>query len=1056
MQYQIKNREIRVFLSSTFRDMQFERDYLIKNIFPQIRQACRERLVEFTEIDLRWGVTKEEAEQGKVVRICLEEIDRCRPYFLGFMGERYGWAPSDGDLHNKQELIQNFPVVETSLRAGKSVTEMEVLHGVLNNPAMAGHAFFYFRNHGFTETLSQRTENPAEYFENDEQGKNKLADLKARIKQSGFPVHENYLSIEDLGEQIKSDLLTVLDTRFPVDQTPSPLQAERNIHETYAENRCKAYIANPADITALDGHLQTRNSDKSNLPIIIGGGSGLGKSALLAYWVKRVETSNPKQFVIQHYAGVSGDATPTAVLRRIMLEIKLRNHERDEVPVKPADIVQDFPVWLAKIKNDDPLLISLDALNQIECENLNWLPSFIPPNIALVVSCLPGALFEQLIQRGWQMHAVQPMDASRREQLIDSYLAGYCKALSMPQKQTLVSAPQCANPLFLLTVLEELRVFGSFDQLDARIKCCLAANNPADLFGIVLARMEADYGTQVVQAVMSAIWAARKGLSETELLGITEFTRLDISTFLLALDYHLARKGGLLNFFHDYLRQAVKARYLSSEIKVTAQHRKLAEWFERLPLDTRVATELPWQWQQSREKRNLKDCIAEIPMFLNLYTKDKNELLSYWIYLSDEFDVGTAYLESEKKWEIDSSPTEADIADTISELGLFLMNQCADYSTAELMLRRAFELRNKLFGKDHPDTAICMDNYAQLLQEKGEYANARKLFNDSLEIRRKYFGNDHPLTAACQIRLVALMNASGDFDEIENPARLALAALEKSTGFESYETLDAANNLAMLLKVKGRLEESRSIAERVVETASRVFGASHPITSTWQNNLAAVLLDMGLLTDSERLHKTALHQREKSLGLMHPSVAISLNNLAGVYLEQGNWDECENIASRALSIWEKVVGHVHRDTATSLHNMGTLFAREGKIDAAIASYTDAVEVWEATVGPNHSDIAYALSNLGLVKELQGDYPEAEKFHMKALQLREKGLGINHLESWMSRLLLAQLRMSRKQPMDLDESSIKTNGAEQKIIDDAILAGVDRYRARQFLWRDAAW
>ncbi|MEY3880629.1 MAG: hypothetical protein RIQ94_1425 [Pseudomonadota bacterium] len=56
-------------------------------------RACRERQVEFTEIDLRWGVTKEEAEQGKVVRICLEEINRCRPYFLSFLGDRYGWAP---------------------------------------------------------------------------------------------------------------------------------------------------------------------------------------------------------------------------------------------------------------------------------------------------------------------------------------------------------------------------------------------------------------------------------------------------------------------------------------------------------------------------------------------------------------------------------------------------------------------------------------------------------------------------------------------------------------------------------------------------------------------------------------------------------------------------------------------------------------------------------------------------------------------------------------------------------------------------------------------------
>ena len=55
---------IRVFLSSTFRDMAKEREYLNKVIFPEVRQATRERGVEFSAIDLRWGVTEDEANQG--------------------------------------------------------------------------------------------------------------------------------------------------------------------------------------------------------------------------------------------------------------------------------------------------------------------------------------------------------------------------------------------------------------------------------------------------------------------------------------------------------------------------------------------------------------------------------------------------------------------------------------------------------------------------------------------------------------------------------------------------------------------------------------------------------------------------------------------------------------------------------------------------------------------------------------------------------------------------------------------------------------------------------
>ena len=85
------DRVIRVFVSSTFRDMQAERDELVLKIFPQLRRLCEERGVTWGEIDLRWGITEEQSQHGEVLPICLEEIRRCRPYFIGLLGERYGW-----------------------------------------------------------------------------------------------------------------------------------------------------------------------------------------------------------------------------------------------------------------------------------------------------------------------------------------------------------------------------------------------------------------------------------------------------------------------------------------------------------------------------------------------------------------------------------------------------------------------------------------------------------------------------------------------------------------------------------------------------------------------------------------------------------------------------------------------------------------------------------------------------------------------------------------------------------------------------------------------------
>lgn len=69
--------ELRVFISSTFRDLQEEREHLMKKIFPEIRALCRERGITFTEVDLRWGLTEDEGTYGRIIRTCMEEIDRC-------------------------------------------------------------------------------------------------------------------------------------------------------------------------------------------------------------------------------------------------------------------------------------------------------------------------------------------------------------------------------------------------------------------------------------------------------------------------------------------------------------------------------------------------------------------------------------------------------------------------------------------------------------------------------------------------------------------------------------------------------------------------------------------------------------------------------------------------------------------------------------------------------------------------------------------------------------------------------------------------------------------
>jgi hypothetical protein len=135
-------RRIRVFVSSTFRDMVEDRDELMTQTWPELRHFCRERQVELIEVDLRWGIAEEQTTRKETLKLCLDEIRSCRPFFIGLVGERYGWAPGvdayTADLQEEQPWLRGL--------AGKSVTELEILHGVLNCPEMASRSFFYFRD----------------------------------------------------------------------------------------------------------------------------------------------------------------------------------------------------------------------------------------------------------------------------------------------------------------------------------------------------------------------------------------------------------------------------------------------------------------------------------------------------------------------------------------------------------------------------------------------------------------------------------------------------------------------------------------------------------------------------------------------------------------------------------------------------------------------------------------------------------------------------------------------------------------------------------------------
>ena len=996
-------REVRVFISSTFRDMQAERDHLIRNVFPELRARCRARAVTFTEVDLRWGITEEEASNGGVVAICLQEIDRSRPYFIGLLGERYGWVP-DSEADRQALLDDPNPDLPAELpdwlRDGYSATAMEIHYGVLARADRMPHAFFYLRDPALTDQLAAvaPVAERALFFETNPRSRERLEALKQQVRQPEAPWHcpvTPYGDLATVGQWILEDLWRVIEAQFPAAATPSPLERERRFHQVFAENRLQSYVPPAATVRAAQQAL----AEGVRL-LVVTGESGSGKSALLAYLAAEWRRSHPAACVIEHFVGAGGEVQGNAIVRRMMREVQAHCRWPEAPPPPDETLREQFPLWLARAgAAEGRVLLVLDALNQLPAseQKLDWWPCFVPAGVQVVCSALPGQALQTLEARlaqaefASQRLTVAPL-TEERPQIIEHVLGRFRKRLTPAQIARILAAPTTRNPLFLSVLLEELRLHGRFETLDQTLADYLAAADPGALFELLLQRWEHDYGAEAVRETFCLLWASRRGLTEDELRVMARLSPLALSRWRLAVDFHLVHREGLLDFAHDYLRRAVARRYLSGGkpspfIRLTRQpspngarpyginarvvntfRQQLADFFASQPFNARQAEELPWQLSKAGQTESLRAYIQEWPVFKWFSTQDRYwELQRYWQAVHADWQAVINHYCAQIVDEDESA--------ALGQLCRFL-EQAGWYRLAESLQRRLFQLVIQQYGEDHPATATALNDLAGLLRDQNRYAEAEPLYRQALALRQRILGQDHPATAT------------------------------------------ALNDLACLFYSQGRYTEAEPLFRHALALRQRILGEDHPATATSLNDLACLFYSQGRYTEAEPLFRHALALRQRVLGDNHPDTAHSLHNLADLRLKQGRYDEAESLYRHALTIRQRVLGNDHPNTATTLNDLATLLQQKGFYSEAIFYCLKAFNIRQHIFGVEHPDTLASCSLLIELFHRQGNYNQAEAFCRKIFEIRQQILGEEHPETTTS---LNKIALLTKRQLRYDEA-----------------------------------
>ncbi|KAK2822732.1 hypothetical protein Q5P01_022797 [Channa striata] len=477
---------VRVFVSSTFRDMHAERDVLVRSVFPELRRRAAPHCLYLQEVELRWGVTEEEL--GRATELCLSEVCSSQ-MMVGILGERYGLVPS-------RPVLPELPQYSwlASAPASLSITEMEIRQFEALYPDTANQRMFcYFRDPNITKSVPVAWK--SDFVPESQDAASKMASLKSRIQGGDVKVTENYpcewggvvdgkpylKNLEDFGKAVLEDLWTAVVKLFVEEDDKVEAVAdvtEQEVHQEALQQRFLGRAKLLSGAVEMVEQVQTKGG-----MMVVEGGPGQGKTVFMAALADALRTGvkskkNLVCDVLSYSTAASQSARSVENLLRCFTQWfrKMNDTEKESpLPHSYKDLLSEFHSTLSDTKKNKPLMLLVDGVDLVRDGRgqliSDWIPQQLPQGVCLVVSIPSKAALLQTLarRRGAVLFTLGQLTVSDRKEIVQRGLDTFGKKLSDSafnnQLQTLIMKNGAASPLYLHLACEDLRNFASFDKL---------------------------------------------------------------------------------------------------------------------------------------------------------------------------------------------------------------------------------------------------------------------------------------------------------------------------------------------------------------------------------------------------------------------------------------------------------------------------------------------------------------------------------------------------------------------------------------------------------------
>ena len=480
-----------IFVSSTFRDMQFERDMLHTLVIPELNEFSTkyDQVLRFS--DLRWGVNTLDMDDNessrKVLSVCLNEIEKCKPYMIIFIGERYGWIPDEVLIKNaieeKQYDLEDYE---------NSVTALEIEYGALSKDSLPENCLFYFRNPLPLEDMDE--EDRAIYSSESDYHSEKLNKLKNKIQRlAGDKVfyydaiwdkkNKRLTGLEALADRIIEDVKALFVEEFGELQE-EPWQCEElrssfkfldNIN--YISGREEFFNKIKRDFINTDKHL-----------LLIEGASGSGRTSVISRLLYDDIISDildgddyEELSIIPIICGLRKSTSLADILAQICFGLEMywdidehfKTDLNTDIVLQYSDYIEDlFDEYFSDGKK---VLIIIDGLEKLKnheiLTNLTWLPRSIYDNLKIVITYNPELikLSKDSVYAEYTVKKVIPALNQEEERILINDIAG-SNGKEIPEEvvDALCKLNDMDKPIYYSLIVERLLMMDAddFAQID--------------------------------------------------------------------------------------------------------------------------------------------------------------------------------------------------------------------------------------------------------------------------------------------------------------------------------------------------------------------------------------------------------------------------------------------------------------------------------------------------------------------------------------------------------------------------------------------------------------